>query len=386
MAYRDKLLILMSKTGGGHVSLAEALRDRFEDEYEIKIMDPYTGFFHIHYRFVTRHTPWLYSAEFRLSNIPEMSVLAHEVFTHVVAKPLNMVLDEFEPDAVITTHPYLSYEVMRVLEKRTPTIPLVLLFSDPHVPFNWLSEKKAAATFATTRESYEQALSEGFDPARLHLVGWPVRRQFYDFHGLDREEMLTQLNLEPERFTIFMQGGGEGATRVARTVENVKNILAAGNNVQMILGAGTNQALLERFKDVKNVYPLPFTPEIAPYMAASDVIMGKAGPNVVFEAVTLGRPLIATSYIPGQEKANLEFIQRYGLGWVALKPEKQRKLIATLATGGKELSEMTEKIDAYRQWNAAMNKSMIFYIRSVIAQARMYSREKNLKVGWPGAS
>ena len=386
MVYRDKLLILMSKTGGGHLSLAEALRDRFEDEYEIKIMDPYTGFFHIHYRFVTRHTPWLYSAEFRLSNIPEMSVLAHEVFTHVVAKPLNMALDEFEPDAVITTHPYLSYEVMRVLEKRIPTIPLVLLFSDPHVPFNWLSEKKAAATFATTRESYEQALNVGFDPSRLHLVGWPVRRQFYDFDGLDREEMLTRLNLDPERFTIFMQGGGEGATRVARTVENVKNILAAGNNLQMILAAGTNQALLERFKDVKNVYLLPFTPEIAPYMAAADVIMGKAGPNVVFEAVTLGKPLIATSYIPGQEKANLEFIQRYGLGWVALKPEKQRKLIATLATRGRELSSMIEKIDAYRQWNATMNKSMIHHIRSVIAHARMHSRGRNLKVGWPGAS
>ena len=102
--------------------------------------------------------------------------------------------------------------------------------------------------------------------------------------------------------------------------------------------------------------------------------------------MTLGKPLIATSYIPGQEKANLEFIQRYGLGWVALKPEKQRKLVATLATRGKELSEMTEKIDAYRRWNSAMNKSMILHIRSVIAQARMHSLQRNLKVEWPGAS
>ena len=145
MVHRDKILILMSKTGGGHVSLAESLRDQFEDDYEIKIIDPYSGFFHTHYRFVTRHTPWLYSAEFRLSNIPEMSVLTHQMFTRVAAKPLNIALDEFEPDVVISTHPYLSYEVMRVLEKRTPTIPLVLLFSDPHLPFNWLSERKAAA-------------------------------------------------------------------------------------------------------------------------------------------------------------------------------------------------------------------------------------------------
>ena len=245
---------------------------------------------------------------------------------------------------------------------------------------------KRPLTFATTRESYEQALSVGFDPTRLHLVGWPVRRQFYHFDGSGRAETLSGLNLNPERFTIFMQGGGEGAARVGRTVENVKNILAAGHDLQMILAAGTNQALLQRFKGVKNVYPLPFTTEIAPYMAAADVVMGKAGPNVVFEAVTLGKPFIATAYIPGQEKANLEFIQRYGLGWVALKPEKQKKLIATLSTRGKELSAATEKIDAYREWNSAMNKLMITHIRSVIAQARMHSLDRNLKVHWTGAS
>jgi UDP-N-acetylglucosamine:LPS N-acetylglucosamine transferase len=102
--------------------------------------------------------------------------------------------------------------------------------------------------------------------------------------------------------------------------------------------------------------------------------------------VTLGKPLIATSYIPGQETANLEFIQRYSLGWVALKPEKQRQLIATLATRGQELNEMTEKIDAYRQWNATMNTSMIPHIRSVIAEARMHSRKRELEVDWTGVS
>ncbi len=65
-------------------------------------------------------------------------------------------------------------------------------------------------------------------------------------------------------------------------------------------------------------------------MAAADIIMGKVGPNILFESVMLGKPFIATTFIPGQEQENLAFIQRHGLGWVAIQPEEQRTLLAKL--------------------------------------------------------
>jgi UDP-N-acetylglucosamine:LPS N-acetylglucosamine transferase len=107
-------------------------------------------------------------------------------------------------------------------------------------------------------------------------------------------------------------------------------------------------------------------PEIAPYMAAADVIAGKAGANVIFESVALGKPFIATSYIPAQEKANLEFIQRHGLGWVALEPEKLRKLIAMLAMRGDQFIPISEKIQAYRRWNRAANESIGAALRTLM--------------------
>jgi len=355
MPNRSKLLILTSKTGGGHVSLAEALRDQLESAYEIKIIDPYSNLIHAHYRFVSRHALWLWSTEFRLTNISLMSLLVHRIFTQLASKPLNKIMDDFQPDIVITTHPFLSYEVQRVLEKCLSNAPLVLVFSDPEVHATWLSEKNAAATFATTHESYKQALDVGFDPAHLHLVGWPVRKQFYHAYGSKPAEILTHINLDPNRFTIFLQGGGEGAARIERTLENV---LSTHKGLQVILAAGTNQALFERFKDVKNLYALPFTKEIAPFMAAADIIMGKAGVNVVLESVTLGKPFIATSYIPGQEEGNLGFIERHELGWVALKPERLYAVIAMLLTRSEQLSSITAKIDTYRQWNYAANQKV----------------------------
>ncbi|MDQ6659917.1 MAG: hypothetical protein M3Z24_03000, partial [Chloroflexota bacterium] len=132
------------------------------------------------------------------------------------------------------------------------------------------------------------------------------------------------------------------------------------------LATGTNSILLERYKNIPNLAALPYTKEIAPFMAAADVIMGKAGPNMLFESVMLSKPFIASAYIPGQEQANLQFIQRHGLGWVALQAEEQHSLLATLAHNPDQLKAISPTINAYRQWNAEANKRIVPLIRSLL--------------------
>lgn len=347
---RHTILILTSKTGGGHISLAESLRDRLAHNYAIELLDPQLCFFHWHYRLVSRYALWLWAAEFQLLDRPWWALQAHRAFTRTVAKPLEAAIKRIQPDLIITTYPFLTYEVVQGLKELGLEIPFVMLFADPNqVHGSWLTERHATATLAPTRETYAQALSVNFDPARLHQVGWPVRDQFYQVNASQREEMLKRLGLNPAYFTIFLQGGGEGAAQFGRTVEHV---LGVDPNLQVILATGTNHALLMRFDGVKNLYALPFTKEIAPYMAAADVIMGKAGPNMLFEAVTLGKPFIATSYIPGQEEANLEFIRRHKLGWVALKAGQQQTLLSKLLVDPSEIQSIEATVATYRQWNA----------------------------------
>src|SRR5258708_38710106 len=74
------IVILTSKTGGGHLSLAEALRDLVMEQTEqqatsaendtaaiqatgISLIDPQPGLFQLHYRLVTRHALRLWAAE-----------------------------------------------------------------------------------------------------------------------------------------------------------------------------------------------------------------------------------------------------------------------------------------------------------------------------------
>ncbi len=380
------ILILTSKTGGGHISLAEAIRDLIERETSalsaecgpaptaqhdpaITIADPQPGFFEFHYRLVSRHALRLWAAEFQLLDTPRRALSAHRIFARLVRRQLHALLDTTQPDLILTTYPFFSYEVMRVLEERASRVPLVLLFSDANsVHHAWLTERQAAATFATTRETYKQALEAGFAPERLCLVGWPVRAQFFQHAHASkaaRAEQLARLGLAPERFTIFLQGGGEGAAHVDRAIENIVAMNTPGSAMQVILAAGKNTALQERYRQVDHLAVLPYTKEIGACMAAADVIMGKAGPNMLFESVMLGKPFIATAFIPGQEEENLAFIRRHGLGWVAIHPAEQRALLSALTPQTDQFREMLASIESFRQWNAEMNAQIAPRLRSL---------------------
>ncbi len=359
------ILILTSKTGGGHISLAEALRDRLQGKETINIVDPQARFVHWHYRLVSRYALWLWSKEFQLMNTPARALLAHRIFAPLVARALRANIARLRPDMIITTYPFLTYEVMQLLEKQHASIPFVMLFTDPcDIHASWLSEKRAAATLAPTPETYQQALNAGFTPERLHQVGWPVRAQFTHAETAKRNETLSHLGLIPTYFTIFLQGGGEGSAQFGRIVES---ILSIDPNLQIILATGTNQALQERFRSVKNVYALPFTKNIANYMAAADVIMGKAGPNMLFEAVTLGKPFIATTYIPGQEEANLAFIRQHQLGWIALTTGQQLALLQKLVTQREELQNMEASVKMYRAKNIAQTNLIVPILEQLLS-------------------
>jgi len=385
MPERKRILILTSKTGGGHVSLAEALRDLLEHDVPatgheqdaadtevpaITINDPQPGFFHLHYRFVSRKALWLWAAEFRFFDTPRRAMLAHRVFARLVRRRLIDLLDKVRPDLIIATYPFLTYEVKRVLECYSPAIPFAMLFSDANsIHAALLTEQRADAVFAPTRETYEQALAAGVDSQRLHLVGWPVRAQFFraSLSGKDaQKEQRSHLGLASDRFTIFLQGGGEGSARVESAIDTMLVKGALGGELQIILAAGSNAGLLARYKNMPNLVALPYTKEIAPYMAAADVIMGKAGPNALFESVMLNKPFIATSFIPGQERDNLSFIRRHGLGWVALRPQEQLSLLSALIHNADEMQAMINTIEVYRRWNAAANRRVSEVVNSLL--------------------
>ena len=56
------------------------------------------------------------------------------------------------------------------------------------------------------------------------------------------------------------------------------------------------------------VKPLGFVTNMAEYMVAADLLLTKAGPGTIAEAASLGLPVLLTSFLPGQEEGNIDFV------------------------------------------------------------------------------
>jgi UDP-N-acetylglucosamine:LPS N-acetylglucosamine transferase len=374
MIHRRKILILTSKTGGGHVSLAEALCDRLQQDYSVSIEDLLPGFFPRHYRFVAQQARWLWSCEYHISDNPRIALLGHHAMIPLITPLLEPLLERLRPDLVLSVHPLLTHAVKHVLDRRAHHIPFVMLFSDPmRIHCAWLTEHTAASVFAPTYEVYTQALENGFAPSRLHFVGWPVRRQFASVSERPREQLIEELqrsqhwNLDPARLTIFASSGAEGAPDVE---EAVQLVLAQSQEVQAILATGNNWALYHRCRGVKNLYAFPFTSEVVKYMAVAHIAMGRCSPNILFEALALGKPFIATSYMTGQEEGNARFIEQHALGWAAFEAVQLRQLLTALVSEFPSdrslLNAMAAKAQAYQQMNAAANEFIVPCIRALL--------------------
>lgn len=160
-----------------------------------------------------------------------------------------------------------------------------------------------------------------------------------------------------------------GAAGIERTIEGVRS---TGAPMQIILASGDNDGLAKQYAGSEHVRVLPFTAQIAPYMAAADVIAGKAGASFVSEAFMLGKPFLVTSFIPGQETPNLRFIERHNLGWVCPRPAEQIALLCQLASNPALLAEKTASIHAYRAWNMQANQHILPTIDRLLATPISY--------------
>lgn len=347
------------------MNLAQSLKETLSAKYDVSIGDPYPDILHRYYAGLSRHFLWFWDVQYRFTNNWPLSYVLHSVLTGGVKKPIQALIEKSRPDLIVSTHALLSFEVLHAMKSLSKRIPFACQLTDlEEVHTAWFTEKKADIYLAPTCEIYQQALKEGVSPERLYATGRPVRRQFLHVALAERSETLLSLGLQPGMFTVFLQGGAKGSAGVDRMV---KNILAARVPIQIILAVGNNTTMASHFAGIERLAVLPFTEAIAPYMDASDLIMGKPGASFISEAFTLEKPFIATTFIPGQEAPNLRFLQHHNLGWVCLDSQKLSPLLKTLVNNPSVMQEKITSIRGYKAWNMQANQAVLPIVEKLLA-------------------
>lgn len=366
-ALKPTILILTTHTGGGHLNLAQSLKNLLEPHYTIEIVDPQSPLVERWYAFVSRRWLGFLTWQYAFTDNAFIAFCFQLILTVMSYRRLRDLIARVRPQLIITTHAMLSYAIARANAHQQQPVPLAFQLTDlGELHMTWFSEKHADAYFAPSREIFAQTIAQGIDRKRVHLTGRPVRPQFLnvDLSADAKSRTLASIGFDPAIMTIFLQGGAKGSAGVERTITYLLN---SGVPVQIILAVGNNTQMAAMYASVGQVYPLPFTDAIAPYMAASDIIIGKAGASFITEAFMVEKPFLVTAFIPGQETANLRFIEQHNLGWVCLEPLAQQELLLKVVHNPALLAEKIEAIRAYKTWNRQMNQDVCVVIDQLLS-------------------
>uniref|UniRef100_A0A7S1Y4B8 monogalactosyldiacylglycerol synthase n=1 Tax=Grammatophora oceanica TaxID=210454 RepID=A0A7S1Y4B8_9STRA len=74
------------------------------------------------------------------------------------------------------------------------------------------------------------------------------------------------------------------------------------------------QPSFERCNGEVTVTGLGFVTRMAEYMVAADILVSKAGPGTISEAAAVSLPVMLTSFLPGQEEGNVDYVVDGGFG------------------------------------------------------------------------
>jgi 1,2-diacylglycerol 3-beta-galactosyltransferase len=102
-----------------------------------------------------------------------------------------------------------------------------------------------------------------------------------------------------------------------------------------------------------NVLGLGFITNMADYMVAADVLVTKAGPGTIAEAASVGLPIMLTSFLPGQEAGNVDYVLDFGFGDYSEDPVSIAEEVTTWLRDVSLLEVMSHRAQAAGRPDAA---------------------------------
>lgn len=326
------VLFAISDTGGGHRSAAVALRDALNEVSGNSVSSQIVDILRITGIPGVRDLPnlydhlstrWLrlYDLTFKLTNgVKVVDVISRLVYIQA-RRNIYKVLQEAQPRLVVVTHPLVHRLVCaacrtynlpcRVVTVVTDLVSLHAAWAYPGVDL----------CLVPTDEAYRLMLRRGMKPSRLKRTGFPVHPKFTSYEGSPKPAR-QELGLDPDRFTVLVTGGGVGSGNLAELVLEIQKQLP---DKQILVVTGKNKAAYEQLqanKTSEHVHIYGFVNNMDMLMAASDVVVTKAGPGTLMEALAMRRPALVTEAVGMQERGNIDFVLNYELGAFCPTPDR----------------------------------------------------------------
>ena len=217
---------------------------------------------------------------------------------------------------------------------------------------------RVVTAMALTFESSRARLPHG---SRTEVTGLPLREEVLaavrDRSSLAEEAHRT-LELRPDRTTVLVTGGSQGALHLDRTIAGAIAVLADRSDLQLLVLAGATKETVvadasERAMDLL-VRVLPYLDRMELALAVADVAVARAGANTVHELAACAIPSILVPYphaTDDHQLANAQELEAAGAAEILLDadltPDGLARRIGSLVDDAGRRASMAEAAAAW---------------------------------------
>ena len=384
-----KVLIMSASTGGGHNRAARAIKEELESRtidnmsIECEIVDSLKLVNNTMDKVISRgyeksalYTPKAYGSVYRFSEttIASKNEFKTNPLTSLMARKFKHLLNESTPDLIIGTHPFpmialstlkknnnihsLSRSESFYKSTKVYIPPMISVLTDYTTHSTWIQNE---IDYYIVGHEYvkELLVYEGVDSEKVKAYGIPVEKSFLSHR--DRETVLTELGLSPEKLTVLLMGGSFGAGNIKETLED---LIAIDRDFQILVITGRNEHLKDKLSKMldstihnKNICLLGYTNKMNDILASIDVLISKPGGLTTTEALLNDVPMIVPYFIPGQEEENLDFLTNCGAALRTTKKYSLPVLLKVLIDDPSRLDNLRKNIKSIRKFDSAVNIS-----------------------------
>jgi 1,2-diacylglycerol 3-beta-galactosyltransferase len=350
---RPLILFLFSDTGGGHRSAAEAiiegLRLEIGDRVETRMVDIFKDYAPAPLNLMPElypkmvRMPQAWGLGYRLSNGPgQVRFLTASAWPYV-RRAVRKLIVQNPSDLIVSVHPLATASVLRALGPNRP--PFVTVVTDLVSTHAFWYNRNTDLCIVPTEAARQRALFFGLRDKQVKVIGLPVAERFCQPPG-DRHALRMRLGWPLDRPVVLLVGGGEGMGPLERSA---LAIASSCPTAALVVITGRNESLRERLENYQ--WPIPtfiygFVHQMPDFMRAAEILVTKAGPGTITEALNAELPMILYSRLPGQEDGNVGYVEAEGAGVWAPQPEM---MVAALQSWIKYPKEREKVVAACRR-------------------------------------
>lgn len=343
MTNPKRISLLMSDTGGGHRASAEAIQEALLEQanepLHIELVDifrqytpfPYKNFPEIYPLLVAYGKRIFWEPTYRLSDGFQRARIIATLTLPTLWRGMRHFAREVQSDLFVCLHPLILRPVLHGLQHNRP--PFVTVVTDLVSTHAFWYHREADLTIVPTVAAFEQGLRYRMPAHRMKVIGLPVAQKFSKPQQ-PQAQLRSELGWHLDLPTVLVIGGGDGMGPLREIAQHLANLAIP---LQLVVVCGRNETLREQlaaqtWQNPTHIYG--FMRNMPELMTAADLVVTKAGPSSIVEALNCGKPLVLSSAIPGQEDGNVLYITQSGAGVWAPTPNQVAAAVTELLQGG----------------------------------------------------